>query len=175
MNKVRICGNEFAKNLGNPFHVVSLQSSTAVSIIRCDAAVLFSRCLIIIFSSYFVIDLTSSFSDPMNAIAEFLSRFAHRITEVFGGEGVRIDVDVQSIIAMRTAGLRDNAQVEWIDTVLSQSLTYFIHLSIIQCPGPRENRRALPMSKRQFLACEYPGICIIIRHKYHVRCTSSHI
>lgn len=111
----------------------------------------------------------------MNSVADLLSCFAHRIAEAFGGEGVRVNVDVQGIVALRAAGLRDDAQVVWIDAELCQSLTYLIYLSLVQHSAPRENRRALPMGKCQFLAREYPGVRVIIRHKHHVRRASSHI
>lgn len=121
-----------------------------------------------------MVNVGSGLADPLDSIAELLTCFAHCIAEALGGESVGIDINVQSIVAPRTVRLRDDAQVERIDAVLAQPMTYFVQLSLIQRPDPREDRRALPMGKRQLLAGEYAGIIVVVRHEHHVGRASGH-
>lgn len=106
--------------------------------------------------------------DPLDPVADLLARFAHRVAEIFGGEGVRVNIDVHGVVALRAFGLLDDTQIERIDPVAAQYLTYFVDLRLIQRSGPREDRRALPMGERQLLAGEYAGVIVVIRREHHV-------
>lgn len=84
-----------------------------------------------------MIDLTSGVSNPLDAIADLIARFAHGVTKVLGGEGIGVDVDVDGIVALRASRLRDDAQIERIDAVLIQPLAYLVNVRLIQRPGSR--------------------------------------
>lgn len=121
-----------------------------------------------------MVNFASRASHPLNSVAQFLAGFADHVAEVFRCEGVRINVDVQGVVTLRTSSLGNDTEVIRIDAEVAQFLLYLIHIAPIQFPMSRKNSRAQTMSKRYLLARENTRVVLVVSGEDHVGCATGY-
>lgn len=120
-----------------------------------------------------VVNLATLITDPLYSVADLFTGFAHGVTDVLGGKGVRVDVDVEAVVASWTVGLDDDAKVEGIDSKAAELLTDFVDVGLVEVTGARQDRRRLTVCEGELLASEDSGVVVVVGCEHNVGCTTS--
>ena len=121
-----------------------------------------------------MVDLATLLADPLDAVADLLAGLAHHVTDVLGTEGVRVDVQVEAVVAARAVALHDDAQVEGIDAESAQLLADLVDVGLVEVARARQDRRRLSVGEGEFLAGEDAGVVLVVRGENHVRRATSY-
>lgn len=71
-----------------------------------------------------VVEARSSVSSGFNAITQFIASFPNNTCDAAGGKRRGVDVDVQRVFVWWVAAVFDDAEVIWVNTIISEAISY---------------------------------------------------
>lgn len=70
-----------------------------------------------------IVQAGSSISSSFNAITQFITSFPNNACNAASTESRGVDVDVQGVFIWRAAGVFNDTQVIWVNTIISEAVS----------------------------------------------------
>lgn len=70
-----------------------------------------------------IVQAGSSVSSGFNAITQFITSFPNNSCNAAGSESRGVDIDVQGVFIWGVAGVFNDTQVVWINTIISEAVS----------------------------------------------------